>query len=169
MDGKSRRVPENKRELFKRPIGSDITEEGLKSLDSKHMLITVGDVVSLVVREQGIEPDVSIYDGMTERREMTEFASLVKREGWKETAVKNKAGTITAELVRAVRKAAEGRTKIIRVEGEEDLAVLPCVLHAPLGTYIIYGWPGSGMKLITTDENIRREIQLLIDNMEELE
>lgn len=169
MDAKGRRVPENKRELFKRPLGSDITEEGLKKLDGKQMLITVGDVVSLVVRERGIRPDLSIYDGMTERREMTAFASLVKDRGWKEIVAKNEAGTVSAELFAAVREALEGRTGIIRVEGEEDLAVMPCILCAPVGTHVIYGWPGVGMKLITVDEETRKEIKLLMNQMEELE
>ncbi len=169
MDARGRRVPASKRDLFKRPLGTDITGDGLRELDSKRMLITVGDVVSLKVRERGIEPDLSIYDGRTERREMTEFASLVKREGWEEIAVRNEAGTVSAELVAAIGEALKGRTKIIRVEGEEDLAVLPCILLAPLGTYVIYGWPGVGMKVVATDGRIREEVQLLTEEMEELE
>ncbi|MFA6952155.1 MAG: GTP-dependent dephospho-CoA kinase family protein [Candidatus Methanomethylophilaceae archaeon] len=169
MFTKGRRVPESSRDLFKRPLGEDLPESGLSKIDSKHMLITVGDVVSLTVREHGLVPSLSIYDGMTERREMTGFAALVKNEGLKETVVRNPAGEITPELVTAIRESLGGHGKIIHVEGEEDLAAMPCILLAPLGSYVIYGWPGKGMKLVTTDESIQREIELLIEKMEELE
>jgi len=121
------------------------------------------------VMKRGIVPDLSIYDGMTERREMTEFASFVKNKGWEETVVRNEAGTITAELIAAVRNALNGKKEIIRVEGEEDLAVIPCILLSPEGTNIIYGWPGKGMKLIATDENIRKKALRLMEMTEELE
>jgi len=169
MDTADRKVPESKREFFKEPLGKDLTVKELSSIDEKHTLITVGDVVSLTVRENGIVPDLTIYDGMTERREMTEFADLVKSKGWKETVVKNEAGTITAALTEAVRNALKGQKEIIRVEGEEDLATIPCILFSPKGTNIIYGWPGKGMMLIVTDDDIIRKAQQLMKMTEELE
>jgi GTP-dependent dephospho-CoA kinase len=169
ISSKGRKVPESKRNLFKRPLGIDISESELSKLDSKRMLITVGDVVSLVVKDCGITPTISIYDGMTERREMTGFAAFVKDNGLEEFVVRNDAGTISAELISAIKNALEESIRIIRVKGEEDLATLPCILLAPLGSYIIYGWPGVGMKLITTDREIQNETKLLIEQMEELE
>lgn len=169
MDIVSRKVPEKNREFFKEPLGIDIKESDLKEINTQSKLITVGDVVSLTVRRHGISPDITIYDGMTERREMTEFANLVKDEGWEETVVRNEAGTITAELVNAIKNALDGKEEIIRVEGEEDLATIPCILMSPEGTNIIYGWPGKGMKLIVTDERIRMKAQNLMEMTEELE
>lgn len=169
MFSRGRKIPDHKRDLFKKPLGTDILESELTKLDDKHMLITVGDVVSLVVREHGLVPNLSIYDGMTERHEMTGFATLVSDRGWEEIAVKNGAGIISVELVTAIKKALDENIGIIRVEGEEDLALMPCILSAPLGSHIIYGWPGVGMKLITTDESIQKEIELLTIQMEELE
>jgi GTP-dependent dephospho-CoA kinase len=169
MISKDKRIPEEKRDLFKKSLGDNILESELSKLDSKQMLITVGDVVSLVVREHGITPTLSIYDGMTERREMTEFAAFVKSKGLKEVVARNDAGTISAELVSTIKKALKEHIGIICVKGEEDLATMPCILIAPLGSHIIYGWPGVGMKLITTDKYIQREIELLIEQMEELE
>jgi uncharacterized protein (UPF0218 family) len=169
MESVSRKVPEKNRELFKEPLGRDLEEKELTVIDKKSKMITVGDVVSLTVVKHGIIPDLSVYDGITERREMTDFATLVKNRGWEETVVRNEAGTITAELITAVRNALTGKKEIIRVEGEEDLAVIPCILLSPDGTNIIYGWPGRGMKLIVTDENIRKKVQYLIEKTEELE
>jgi len=169
MESVSRKIPEKNRDLFKEPLGRDLEEKELTVIDKKSKMITVGDVVSLTVVKHGIIPDLSVYDGITERREMTDFATLVKNRGWEETVVRNEAGTITAELITAVRNALTGKKEIIRVEGEEDLAVIPCILLSPDGTNIIYGWPGRGMKLIVNDENIRKKVQYLIEKTEELE
>jgi len=165
---RTRTIPEDKRGLFKEPFGAFIEENDLKKINGKNKLITVGDVVSLTVSGNGIRPDIAVYDGMTERREMTGFADLVKNRGWETIVVENPAGTITAELVNAVENALSGNVKTtIRVIGEEDLAVLPCILLSPIGTNIIYGWPGKGMMLIATDGRIKRRAEKLLENTEE--
>jgi len=167
---KTRRVPDDKRELFKEPFGSLIQENDLKKIDRTKRLITVGDVVSLTAVNSGVVPDVAIYDGMTERREMTEFAVLAESSGWVTDTVTNPAGTITVELFGAVKNALTGNTRrTIRVIGEEDLATLPCILLSPIGTNVIYGWPGKGMMLITTDESIIRRTKELLEQTEEFE
>ena len=162
-----RRVPEEKRNIFKEPIGSELKEsELIKHHDTK--MITVGDVVSLTVRNNGIRPILSVYDGYTERREMTEFASLVESE--EKEVVVNPAGTITDELDDAVRNAlTTGNTDLIRVEGEEDLALMPCILHAPEGAEIVYGWPGRGMMIVSTDDVTRKRVEELWKMMEDFE
>lgn len=162
-----RLLPEDKRELFGRPIGRPLDESELNGLkDSK--LVTVGDVVSLVVRKHGIVPFLSVYDGKTERHAMTEFSSMVEENGWDAVSVRNPPKMITAELVEAVKNAFEGGVRLIKVDGEEDLATVVCMLLAPLGTDIVYGWPGKGMMLVTTDGNIRKEAETLMEMMEEL-
>ena len=162
-----RRVPEDKREIFKECLGSELKESELINHKTNKM-ITVGDVVSLTMRRNGIRPILSVYDGYTERHEMTDFAALV--EGEEKEVVANPAGTITDELDEAVRNAlTAGTTDLIRVEGEEDLALMPCILHAPEGTEIVYGWPGKGMMVITTDGTIRKRIEELWNMMEDFE
>jgi uncharacterized protein (UPF0218 family) len=159
-------IPVEKRELFKEPLGSLINENDLKELKGK--LITVGDVVSLTAHRIGIVPDITVYDGMTERRTMTEFAELVKNENLRTIVVNNPAGTITKELADAIKNALARNTKInIRVEGEEDLAVIPCILYSPEGTNMIYGWPGKGMMLIVTDAHTKKRAISLLQEMEE--
>lgn len=161
------RVPESKRGLFKRPLGVDISESELKT-HSKRMLITVGDVVSLTARNLGLRPYVSIYDGYTERREMTGFAALVEDEGGATVTVENPPGEISRGLVVALADIL-GTGGTIEVVGEEDLAVVPCVLMFPEGTEIVYGWPGVGMKVLVIDGDIVQEMNHLINEMEEVE
>ena len=170
MARRSRRVPDKVRGSFQEPIGIPITENDLKHINRKDRLITVGDMVSLTANRNGITPDVAIYDGMTERRVMTDFASYVEDMGWKTVDVVNPAGTMTAELMDAVENALSGRKRtVIRVTGEEDLAVIPCILMSPAGTNIVYGWPGKGMMLITTDGIIKKRTEELFEKTEEFE
>ena len=162
-----RRVPEDKRKIFKEPIGSELKESELTKHHDTRM-ITVGDVVSLTMRRNGIRPILSVYDGYTERHEMTEFANLV--EGEEKEVVSNPAGVITDELDDAIRNALQsGKTDLIRVEGEEDLALMPCILHAPEGAEVVYGWPGKGMKIVSTDDVTRKRIEELWKMMEDFE
>ncbi len=101
---------------------------------------------------------------------MTDFARLVRDEGLDETAVENPPGRITRKMAEAVRNALEGKVPaIIRVDGEEDLALMPCILFAPIGTVIVYGWPGVGMMAVTTDAMIKEKIRKLWNKMEEYE
>ncbi len=160
-------LPSKDRQMFKEPLGEELYDSDLESFDAQTSLITVGDVVSLTFRKHGIRPFLSIYDGRTERREMTEFAILVNDEEKRE--VVNPAGMITADLVRNIRESIEGSGGLIKVDGEEDLALLPVILLAPLGTDIVYGWPGKCMMRITTDESIRTKIEHLMFRMEEAE
>ena len=163
-----RRLQDSLREEFQRPVGRYLPDEELKHYNDKQ-IITVGDVVSLTVRGYGLVPLLSIYDGFTERHEHTGFSDLVRDGGFPETVVANPAGTITPELGDAVRNALDGTPgRIIRVEGEEDLALLPCVLFAPDGAEVIYGWPGKGMMTVVTDESSRRWAAETMAQMEEL-
>ncbi|MBQ7978617.1 MAG: DUF359 domain-containing protein [Candidatus Methanomethylophilaceae archaeon] len=160
-------LPEKDRQVFKEPLGTELYDDDLGSFHAQTTLITVGDVVSLTFRRHGIRPFLSIYDGITERREMTEFATLVEDE--EKDEVVNPAGRITRELVESIRGRIEGTGGLIKVIGEEDLALMPAVLLAPIGTDIVYGWPGRCMMRITTDEGIRSKMEHLVSKMEEAE
>ena len=164
----SRRIPADKLDLFKVRLGRELDEKELTEHQDKRM-ITVGDVVSLTVRRNGIVPVLSIYDGMTERHETTGFADLVERQGLEVRVVSNPAGVITGELVDAIKEAIDGKPGIIRVVGEEDLALMPCIIHSPDDYRIIYGWPGKGMMSVTTDGSIRNRIEQLWKEMEVIE
>ena len=160
-------LPAENRQAFKEPIGTELYDSDLETFHAQTTLITVGDVVSLTFRKHGITPFLSVYDGMTERRDMTEFALLVENEEKKE--VENPAGRITRELAETSRGCIEGSGGLIKVVGEEDLALLPVVLMSPIGTDIVYGWPGKCMMRITTDEGIKAKFEQMLLAMEEAE
>ena len=69
----------------------------------------------------------------------------------------------------AVRRGIGGEVDLIRVDGEEDLALLPCLLYAEDGTVVVYGMPGRCMMAVTTDGAVRKRVAELAATMEELE
>ena len=158
-------LPESLREEFKEPIGREMDEGELDNIHAQTSFITVGDVVSLTFRRHGVRPLLSVYHGSTERREMTDFAKLV--EGEAKEVVSNPAGRITADMAEAVRRGISGETGLIRVDGEEDLALLPCLIYAPEGTVVVYGMPGRCMMAVTTDGAVRKRATELVAKMEE--
>ena len=82
--------------------------------------------------------------------------------------VPNPPGTISAEaqliLYEAVKKC---KTLAVIVEGEEDLLVLPLMVHMPLGSVIIYGQPCKGMVVITLTEEQRNWAIQFMDAMQQ--
>jgi uncharacterized protein (UPF0218 family) len=73
----------------------------------------------------------------------------------------NPAGTLTPELYN-IFETIKIPAKII-VEGEDDLATLPAVLTAPIGSIVAYGQPNEGMILVEVDEQKKREFRKLFD------
>ena len=159
------RLPDEFRPLIKRPLGElfPSTEPAIKRLKQLHppKLIAVGDVVVAELLSAGIEPDVVVIDhkvmrgpaGDKLKREVGRFEARVVR-------VKNPAGTITRELREAF-EVEKFPLKII-VDGEEDLATIPAVLSAPLGSVVVYGQPGEGLVLVEVTEQKRREFENLL-------
>ena len=135
-------LPKRHRKLFREPFG-----ELYRNLDeiipkiSGRIVYAVGDVVTYNLRKRGIIPDVAVVDGYTMRlpcRQMPEIQGEYIR-------VKNPAGTLTDDLVRALEHAIDHPPFTVFVDGEEDLAVIPLVIAAPDGAIVLYGQPRQGV------------------------
>jgi uncharacterized protein (UPF0218 family) len=139
-------LPEEHRRLFKEPFGTlyRSIEEILPILkDGK--VYAVGDVVTHNLQKNGIIPAVAIVDGYTMRSPCKKMPDLTGRC----VQVKNPAGCLTGELIRALDQAVAHPPVTIVVEGEEDLAVIPMVIAAPIGSVVLYGQPHEGVVLRT--------------------
>lgn len=159
------RLPKEVRQLLKRPLGElfRATGEAVERLRAARpaRLITVGDVVTAEFLKAGLKPDIVVVDFMVMRssaeegikRTIDTYSIPVRR-------VKNPAGALTPEL----REALEGAAlplKIV-VDGEEDLATLPAVLAAPVGSVVAYGQPEEGVVLVKVSEGKKQEFQELL-------
>jgi hypothetical protein len=125
-------------------------------------------MVALTMLEQGLQPDIMVYDLRTERHDMRELAAKLPYLPGRERHVKNPAGRIMPGLVRAIEKALASRQKVkLMVEGEEDLASLVIAALAPDGTQLLYGLPKKGIVSVNVDEEVRAKARELIESMEE--
>ena len=171
-------LPESLRDAFKEPLGPVTTdvEELLESVDETRerygsaespRLIAVGDVVTYHLREAGRAPDVAFVDGKTEReavREEIEAALAATAE--RRIAVENPAAALSAALLDALVEAlAAGEPVTIEVTGEEDVAALPAMLAAPLGSTVVYGQPGEGMVRVAITAETRRRAWELFEGL----
>ncbi|MGA2104152.1 MAG: GTP-dependent dephospho-CoA kinase family protein [Methanoregula sp.] len=142
-------LPKESRKLFKDPFGTlhhniDTVLPEISGLT----IYSVGDVVTQTLQKKGITPAIAVVDGQTMRSPCERMPDI----SGKCIHVKNPPGTITDELINALTFAVENSPVTIMVEGEEDLAVIPLVIVAPLSSVVLYGQPHEGIVLRKIDE-----------------
>ena len=154
------RLPEAHRDLFKKPFGTlyGCIGELLSRLEGR-AVYAVGDVVTHNLVDAGLVPDIAIIDGYTMRSPCTRSPLLQARR----LTAKNPPGTITDELTGAIDDLLRNPPGVIFVDGEEDLAVIPLVLAAPVGAAILYGQPGEGVVLRIVDDAAKREAASMLE------
>ena len=179
------KIPDKLRLRLKKPLGnlikgSSVTIERAVNeqikLPDLTSVATVGDEATLFLNRLGRQPDISVVDFHIKRVRVhqnlkdLEFPEVFWRESYKDKIIKaeNPAGFITTELVRVYKTALErfikdGKKRIVEVTGEEDLAGLPAILLAPLGSVVIYGQPDEGIVAVTVTESKKREILKLVN------
>lgn len=117
-------------------------------------IITVGDVVTKTVLDLNLTPLLSLVDGKTRRKFNIEKRTVMER-------VKNEAGLIRLSAISKIKELLEidsGTSKVVYVEGEEDLLVIPIVIYGKDGDIILYGQPYAGAVVLTIDDLIRRRV-----------
>jgi uncharacterized protein (UPF0218 family) len=148
------RLPDRHRDAFREPFGilfSDL-RDALGMLEGRHVY-SVGDVVTHNLLRNGISPDVAIIDGYTQRVPCNRTPILLAPR----LVVENPAGMITPALIEAICYAVAHPPVLIYVEGEEDLAVIPLVMEAPLDSAVLYGQPGEGVVIRIVDEAAKEQ------------
>jgi uncharacterized protein (UPF0218 family) len=152
-------LPEDKRVLFKAPFG--VLYPDVHTILPKiagRTIFSVGDVVTFHLIRSGIIPVIAVIDGHTMREPFNHPSSGFRRS----LTARNPPGTLTSELLSVLKQAVADPEILIVVEGEEDLAVLPLVMEAPMGTLILYGQPGEGIVLCeVTPEAKQRAREML--------
>lgn len=161
-------LPESMRDCLKEVLGKIIAEDELpRELENSKIVVTVGDVVTLTLLELGIVPDISIVDYQTRRMPIDEAKERLGKFEQPVIHVRNPAGEITEELWKAIEDGYDDPRKLrIVVDGEEDLASLPCILLSPSDTTVIYGIPFKGLMVLHVDDRIRALAEEILKKME---
>lgn len=157
-------LPESLRHELKKPFGT-VTTGPLEPHLDHDTLATVGDVVTRDALEEGLAPALMVVDGKTQR---TREAPTVQAPGKaRRITVENPPAQITEELWGAIEDAYESQPPtFIQVEGEEDLATLPAIVHAPDGAHVVYGQPDEGAVVVTVDQITRERADDVLAQME---
>lgn len=161
-------MPESMRGDLSKPLGRVLT-----ALDVEHVLrsdlasqgptlrITVGDIATKTFLDAGITPFLAIIDGMVGRKpfhETLKILQLQKVKPFRFRTVKSGPGYISKEAIRAIEK----MPRVIFIDGEEDLLVLPAIIHAPLGSILYYGQPGEGLVEVVVTSSIKKQALALL-------
>jgi GTP-dependent dephospho-CoA kinase len=145
-------LPKEHRKLFQEPFGELHRDlDAIVPKISGRIVYTVGDVVTHNLQKKGIVPAVAVVDGYT-MRSPCRRVQVISGECIR---VKNPAGTLTDDLIRALEHAIENPPVTVIVEGEEDLAVIPLVIAAPEGAVVLYGQPRQGVVLRIVDSEAK--------------
>lgn len=163
------KLPELLRNSLAKPIDMLFpnTNQVVKNISHALMVITVGDVVFKELKNAGHEADIAVLDLKVEKEYVGNRTNVAF-----DSRVINKAGTVSKRLTAVLKKAVRDKLKLnkktyIEVDGEEDLAVIPAILVAPLGTIILYGQPNymgienGVVRVLVTEEKKKWVVELL--------
>ena len=152
------KLPKHLRQELKKPLGQlhesvfSIKESLQKQLKEDKLIISIGDVTSMKLFENNIQPQICIVDNLTKRKPIEHNLNHTENIKY----VDNPAGVLTDEFIglcfKSINEASTENPLIIQVNGEEDLAVLPCVINSPKDAFILYGQPNEGVVLVKVEE-----------------
>jgi len=130
-------------------------------------LIAVGDMTAFYLLKASIVPDVVIVDNKTKRMPIPDHVvRSLDHDSYKTVEVKNPPATLTKELMDMIRESLQEADRIkIVVDGEEDLATLPAILYAPLGSVVVYGQPNEGSVMVKVTSEKKKHIEELMKQM----
>ena len=149
------RLDENLIGEFKAPLGKLYInfEDAIPMIKEASFLISVGDQTTKNLVDNDLIPDLGIIDNRIQRKDHN--YDIIRTENILDAD--NPAGTITENLWETIDEAIsltleDSENRIIVVKGEEDLAVLPCLLIAPEDAVILYGQPNEGLVFVNVFE-----------------
>lgn len=163
-------LPEELRSVLRKPFGRVIRSvKELNSVWEFDRVIVVGDIVTREFNHLGIKPKICVVDFRVARKKMFKSLNELGFEGKEEVLeVRNPSGSLTPELFKAVQKAMQFVNSkqqiclVLKVDGEEDLVVLPILLSAPLGWTVFYGQPQEGVVEVKVTEESKKKAYELV-------
>ena len=149
---------------FKKPLGKLYAEfeDAIPIIKEASFLISVGDQTTKNLVDNDLIPDLGIIDNRIQRKDHNH--DIIRTENI--LKADNPAGTITKNLWETIESAIslileDKENRIIEVSGEEDLAVLPCLLVAPEDAVILYGQPNEGLVFVNVSEGKDKALRLM--------
>jgi uncharacterized protein (UPF0218 family) len=154
---------EELRKILKKPFGQMFPnfEDALQLIKKTEFLISVGDETTINLLKSNLTPNLAIIDNHIQKKRHNIDLDYTKNV----FNINNPPGTITDQLWETIDLAIEksfSENQLIVVDGEEDLAVLPCCLMAPEYGIILYGQPNQGLVLVKIS-NVKKKAEKYIE------
>ncbi|MEK7518103.1 MAG: pantetheine-phosphate adenylyltransferase [Patescibacteria group bacterium] len=159
-------IPLELRKDLKKPFGLLFRDPQKVKIPKCACLITVGDVTTKIFNELKLNQNISVIDFKVARKK--EFSNLLQlgfSSKIKVINAKNPAGRLTPSLfskVISIFSLYKNERVVLKIEGEEDLAVLPFILIAPLNSIIFYGQPAQGLVRVEVSEENKEKTYGLV-------
>lgn len=152
--------------ILKKPLGKlyPVFEDAIEDIIKSEFFISVGDETLNNLINVDLYPNLSIIDHLIQRK--NHDYNIINSENL--YTAKNPSGFITNDLWETIDIAIKDAIKnedhhLIVVDGEEDLAVLPCILMAPEETIILYGQPNEGLVLLKVSD-VKDSVKTIMNN-----
>ena len=149
---------------FKAPLGKLYVdfEDAIPMIKEASFLISVGDQTTKNLVDIDLIPNLGIIDHRIQRKNHNH--DIIRTDNI--LNADNPAGTITEDLWETIEESIglslyDKENRIIVVNGEEDLAVLPCLLIAPEDAVILYGQPNEGLVFVNVSEGKNKAERLM--------
>ncbi len=156
-------LPFSLREVLHKPFGTLLPGSFPQELlADPHHTVVVGDATAKRFNEEHVGQILSVIDFSIERKPLFHSIAELKFSGDENLLeVINPSGHITAgvwEILHRALKESKEKRVIVRVNGEEDLLVIPLVLLLPLGWKLFYGQPQEGVVYLPITEEVKEKV-----------
>ena len=162
-------LPEKLREDVRKPFGKVYSGKAAMEACRKaeRPLVSVGDQCASDLIDEGIAPDILIFDFKIKRAEIPrQMKEKLAPHAKTAFVVLSAAGVISDELEIALTRVLEDGKGAILVVGEDDLSSLLVMAHAKQGT-LIYGQPNEGAVIVQLGgKKIMEKARALLGAME---
>lgn len=164
--GKVLVLPDNLRNELGKPFGTVL--QSLPNEVDGRKTVCVGDITVRKFNEKGADQMLSIVDFNVQRKkEFSRLEDLGFSKTLEQIKAYNRKGGISWDLFESINKSFKNEIpKVILVKGEEDLAVIPVVLRAPLGFRVYYGQPNEGIVEVIVTEEMKENVFNLVNKFD---
>lgn len=158
------KLTQNVREKLRKSYGKVVRSQDLSKIPKNSTIFAIGDLTVYNLLKHKYKPKICIIDYRIRRNKINTKIHLFFDKNFANIkTIRNPPGIISYELVQSIKDAIRKRgNSVIVVEGEEDIAALPCAYFAPEDTILTYGLPSKGIALVKINDNIKKQAKSLL-------
>lgn len=174
------KLPNNLRDSFRDPIGQIFTGEqsnsakkAIKYINTlgRSFSVAIGDICSKSLLEQEFYPNIIIFDETTRRHKEV---SLNLSSYQMRSAINPKEWILMSAwsvIKQSIAFSTSNNCRIaVRIDGEEDLLIIPAIISLPIGSIVVYGQPPiatvEGIVVVSISSSLKDRVTNLLEKFE---